>query len=156
MQSELLNSDFQYSQENLFIHKLFNTVIVILFMKYRVNAIVHITVLLFYISKPIIPYIEYAVFKEYIAKNLCINRTKPKSCCEGKCYLEKQLKKSADATSSDEKSTRKLQTNKDVKEFLISQITIPQATVVNFKQIIPQPIIILPQGISAIFVPPKA
>lgn len=34
---------------------------------------------------------EYQVNKEYIAKNLCINRTKPSCCCQGKCYLKKKM-----------------------------------------------------------------
>ena len=29
--------------------------------------------------------------KDYISKNLCVNRDKPKSCCHGKCYLNKKL-----------------------------------------------------------------
>lgn len=31
--------------------------------------------------------------QSYIAKNLCENRTKPKSCCVGKCQLKKKLNK---------------------------------------------------------------
>lgn len=42
--------------------------------------------------QPLMPWIEYAVFKDYIAEHLCINRDKPDSCCEGKCFLEKRLK----------------------------------------------------------------
>jgi len=44
------------------------------------------------ILHPVLPYIEYYAFKEYIVENLCINRNNPKSCCEGKCYLEKRIK----------------------------------------------------------------
>ncbi len=35
----------------------------------------------------------YEVNKEYIAKNLCINKNKPKSHCNGKCHLMKELQK---------------------------------------------------------------
>jgi hypothetical protein len=35
--------------------------------------------------------LEYQVNKDFIAKNLCINRAKPASCCAGKCYLNKKL-----------------------------------------------------------------
>lgn len=35
--------------------------------------------------------VEYQVNKEFIAKNLCVNRAKPSSCCQGKCYLKKKL-----------------------------------------------------------------
>lgn len=31
--------------------------------------------------------------RDFIAKNLCINRDKPKSHCNGKCHLMKELKK---------------------------------------------------------------
>lgn len=35
--------------------------------------------------------LEYQVNKDFIAKNLCINRAKPASCCQGKCYLNKKM-----------------------------------------------------------------
>ena len=34
---------------------------------------------------------EYQVNKDFIAKNLCINRAKPSCCCQGKCYLNKKM-----------------------------------------------------------------
>jgi len=43
--------------------------------------------------QPVIPLIEYYSNKEYIASVLCENRDKPALACNGKCYLEKQLKK---------------------------------------------------------------
>ncbi len=36
-------------------------------------------------------YICFKLNQDYIAKNLCINRDKPESCCEGSCELEKAL-----------------------------------------------------------------
>ena len=47
------------------------------------------------ILKPLFPLVDYAMNKEYIAKNLCENRAKPKMNCNGKCHLMKQLKKAA-------------------------------------------------------------
>jgi len=35
--------------------------------------------------------LEYQVNKDFIAKNLCINRAKPSCCCHGKCYLTKKM-----------------------------------------------------------------
>ena len=43
--------------------------------------------------QPVVPLIEYYSNKEYIASVLCENRDKPALACNGKCYLEKQLKK---------------------------------------------------------------
>jgi len=34
---------------------------------------------------------EFRINKDYIAKNLCVNRFKPRCCCKGKCYLNKRL-----------------------------------------------------------------
>jgi hypothetical protein len=35
--------------------------------------------------------INFAVNREYIAKNLCVNREKSDNCCKGKCELKKDL-----------------------------------------------------------------
>ena len=44
--------------------------------------------------------------QDYIAKNLCENRAKPKSCCAGKCQLRKKLNKDTneDKQSNERKS----------------------------------------------------
>ena len=39
---------------------------------------------------------EYQVNKNYIAEFLCINKSKPKLKCEGKCQLSKELKAADD------------------------------------------------------------
>lgn len=35
--------------------------------------------------------VDYTLNKDYIAKNLCINREKPKLLCSGKCQLAKKM-----------------------------------------------------------------
>jgi hypothetical protein len=40
----------------------------------------------------IIPYANYKINYTYISKVLCKNKTKPDTHCNGKCYLDKQLK----------------------------------------------------------------
>ncbi|THU39721.1 hypothetical protein FAM09_14595 [Niastella caeni] len=37
--------------------------------------------------------LNFRMNQKAIAANLCENRTKPRSCCQGKCYLGKQLNK---------------------------------------------------------------
>lgn len=54
--------------------------------------------------RPIVPLIEYYTNYDYIANELCENRDKPYLECNGKCYLEKQLKK-ANHGDHDHKST---------------------------------------------------
>lgn len=58
-------------------------------------AILLLSIYAVVLFKPLFPIMEYAMNKEYIAKNLCVNRNKPKSHCNGKCHLMKQLKKQA-------------------------------------------------------------
>lgn len=36
---------------------------------------------------------DYQINKEYIAKVLCVNKSKPKMHCNGKCHLKKELNK---------------------------------------------------------------
>jgi hypothetical protein len=54
--------------------------------------------------RPLVPIIEYHANYDYIANVLCENRDKPYLECNGKCYLEKQLKKT-NHDNHDHKST---------------------------------------------------
>jgi hypothetical protein len=56
------------------------------------------------VLKPIFPLVDYAVNYNYIAKVLCVNKTKPILKCNGKCHLMKELAKAADSESTGEKS----------------------------------------------------
>ena len=47
------------------------------------------TILVF---QPVMPWVEYYTFKDYIIKNICVNRGNPDSHCMGRCYLQKRLK----------------------------------------------------------------
>jgi hypothetical protein len=35
--------------------------------------------------------LEYQVNRDFISKNLCVNRSNPLSCCKGGCYLKKKI-----------------------------------------------------------------
>ena len=48
---------------------------------------------LFILVKPVLPVIDYVVNYEYISKELCVNKAKPKMKCNGKCHLMKELAK---------------------------------------------------------------
>ncbi|MFZ4456375.1 MAG: hypothetical protein ACOYOT_09155 [Bacteroidales bacterium] len=125
-------------------------------MKNRAIAILHLIVLLVFLAKPILPYIEYALFKEYIAKNLCENRDKPKSCCEGKCFLKKELKKNSESGESAPKTENKKTHDKsEVKEFLsahVAQLALSEKDI-NYIQYIER---LMPSTcIDAIFIPPE-
>ena len=72
--------------------------------------------------KPYLPYIDYAFNKDYIAKNLCENKEKPKLKCEGKCHLKKEVEKIANELDESENEPQKSPTYKlKVKNNLIDQ-----------------------------------
>jgi hypothetical protein len=48
---------------------------------------------------------EYAINKDYIAKNLCINKEKPNLHCNGKCRLMKKLSEEENKNSPTDPST---------------------------------------------------
>ena len=124
-------------------------------MKYRIYAYIHLVILIFYLLRPAMPYIEYAVNKDYIANHLCINRFDPLNCCEGKCYLEKQIKNSIDINDSKDNNTNKKVQNVDVNEFLITYVTNSNIFEANITYSINQKTQFSSRYVSAIFIPPQ-
>ncbi len=94
-------------------------------IEYSLMKISHVSgflllVIVSYLAIPIVPIIEFMVYNDYIAKNLCENRDKPKSCCKGKCYLVKQLKKANQNTENTPKDTKNKTQLKELKEYILS------------------------------------
>ena len=96
------------------------------------------------------------MFKDYIAENLCENREEPKSCCEGKCHLQKQLEKNSETGESTPKDkTKKGQNKNEVKEFLFA-LTAPLTSVQKRIEYRYYPYQWSPSNVlHSIFVPPK-
>ena len=61
-------------------------------MKKSVAIFVFVAILLQALNQVVIVG-QYYANKDYIAKNLCENRSKPSLHCNGKCYLKKKLAK---------------------------------------------------------------
>lgn len=49
--------------------------------------------------------LSYEINKDYIAKNICINREVQGNCCKGKCYLQKKLASDDDQQKPFNKTT---------------------------------------------------
>lgn len=62
----------------------------------------------------------YELNKNYVADVLCINKDKPELHCNGKCYLNKQLKK-ADNTESN-KDQPPVSKKIEITEFLVNNL----------------------------------
>lgn len=124
-------------------------------MKFRIYAYFLMFVLIFYILRPVMPYIEYAVNKDYIANNLCINRDNPHSCCEGKCYLEKQIRKSSESGDSKGNQTNNKVQNEDLKEFVTSLTSNSKVFETHLQQPVKSETFNITKIVPAIFVPPQ-
>ena len=74
------------------------------FVKNQFLAIFFYLLYLLAMVRPIMPIIEYYGNYDYIATELCENKDKPYLECNGKCYLEKQLKE-VNHTDHNHKST---------------------------------------------------
>jgi len=75
----------------------------------KTKGIFAFSILLLYavfLVRPYLPFINYAVNKDYIANTLCENKNKPEKNCCGKCQLEKELKKTANEESKPISSQR--------------------------------------------------
>lgn len=71
------------------------------------NAI--IIVIFLFVMKPILPVLEYVLNYDYIVKELCENKAKPETNCNGKCHLMKELAKASEndiPASQDKKSSQ--------------------------------------------------
>lgn len=108
-----------------------------------------------YIIIPVVPVIDYLVNKDYIAKNLCINKDKPKSCCKGKCHMVKQLQKTNKNTEKDSRNTNSRVQLKDQNEFIISRPGFFTPKIVCNKYLSYNILTSDQLACSAIFVPPK-
>ena len=77
----------------------------IVVVKNQILAISFYFLYLLAMVKPIVPIIDYYANYDYIANALCENRDKPYLECNGKCYLQKQLKKNDFNDSHEHNST---------------------------------------------------
>jgi hypothetical protein len=108
-----------------------------------------------YLIIPVIPVIDYLINKDYIAKTLCINKDKPKSCCKGKCHMVKQLQKTSKNTDTDPKNTSSRVQLKDLNEFLINRTCLFTAKITRHTYFLYNVLTSDHLACSAIFVPPK-
>jgi hypothetical protein len=124
-------------------------------MKTGIISFTLLLVLTAYLIIPVIPVIDYLIHEDYIAKNLCVNRNKPHSCCKGKCYLVKQLKKTSTNTEGESRNTEKRIQLRETDEFLATK----EWNTVLQKHNIVYLILNTPNSkllaVNAIFVPPK-
>ncbi len=88
-------------------------------MKPYIISWVLLSFIVIYLLTPAIPVVDYLLNRDYIAKNLCVNKDKPKSCCKGKCHLVKQLNKTNNPNRDEKKELPKRLQLKELQDFIL-------------------------------------
>jgi len=114
--------------------------------------------MMFSIGRYQIPYIEYGLFRGYIAKNLCIKKEIKGNCCQGKCFLKKQIKLADENENTNGNNTNT--NNKKAQTFEINEFVVFDIAKINNDEITKllffrSETFIIPKFASDIFVPPK-
>ena len=126
--------------------------------KSRFFAIILLILMVFNIGRYQIPYIEYSLFKDYIAKNLCVKKEIKGNCCQGKCFLKKQIKLADENENSNGNNTNT--NNKKAQTFEINEFVVFNITELNNIEItkllfFKSESVITSKTAFDIFVPPK-
>ncbi|MGV3460480.1 MAG: hypothetical protein ACO1N9_08505 [Flavobacterium sp.] len=50
-----------------------------------------------FLTRPVLPVVEYLINYDYITTELCENKANPEMQCNGKCHLRKELAKAAES-----------------------------------------------------------
>lgn len=79
------------------------------------------------VLQPILPFIEYAVFKQYIVDELCVEKDVENSCCKGKCFLEEKVTEANNQKPESENKSTRIQIKSSV--FVLLQNTNLENTV---------------------------
>lgn len=124
-------------------------------MRSKTYSIFYLTIMVIYLISPIMPYVDYAINKDYIAKNLCVQKDVPDNCCQGNCYLNERLNKSSEPIDSATDDHKKSNQSKKVEDHLKSE----EIFASHFGKVIPATIYYCPRFIdsyiSYVFVPPN-
>jgi hypothetical protein len=124
-------------------------------MKYRGFTIFCLIIMTCYIARPFLPFIEYVIHKEYIAKNLCVYKDVPNNSCHGQCYLHKQLQKAQQESPVNPNNSKDKSQNNKVDDHLraIEISTVPFEIKSDEFYITEFPLVVVFK--DAVFVPPK-
>jgi len=125
-------------------------------MKIKFFSTVYILIIFFYLIQPVLPYIIFIAGKNYISKNLCIEKDKTDNSCHGSCILNEQLEKNSDNNESAIPGNKNTERNKKIEEHLRSIQVIIKPSEINltrnsyylsgFGEPHAQPVFIPPKG----------
>jgi hypothetical protein len=111
------------------------------------------------IAKYQLPTVEYNLCKNYIAKNLCVKKEIKGNCCQGKCFVKKQiaLTNEQDSSENSNNSNKRAQKSQDVNDYEKAEKIRISFLSLDFSNVFPnKPKTVFNVYIAGIFVPPKA
>ena len=124
-------------------------------MKYKYYSILYLVIILLYLLRPLLPYFEYIINRDYIVKNLCVEKDNPANTCHGKCYLHEQLNKSSVPVSNDRNDRENKISDNNMKEhlrpFSDDLLVFPDESAIDGHYFLPA----ITRYIPDIFVPPQ-
>ncbi len=124
-------------------------------MRSKTYSIFYLMIMVIYLISPFMPFVDYAINKEYIAKNLCVMKDVPDNCCQGNCYLHEWLNKSSEPIDSGTDDSKKSSQSKKVEVHLKSEEILAS----HFGKVIPVINYYCPRFIDSyipyVFVPPN-
>lgn len=99
--------------------------------------------------------VEYNINKDFISKNLCINKVKPKMHCNGKCQMMKRLAEEEKQNSSNNtNNSSKTKVQELVFSDEMNQLTFPLLTYITLSYNEEPPVLKHNSPVSSIFHPP--
>jgi hypothetical protein len=84
----------------------------------KISSILLTVTFVFILMKPNLPYLEYIFRYDFIVENLCINREKPETKCDGKCHLNRQLQKESEHSEDNDMPLRPKKTQNELPEYI--------------------------------------
>lgn len=124
-------------------------------MRFKYYSIFYLVVILFYLLRPSLPYLEYVINKNYIEKNLCVQKDNPDNNCHGKCYLHEQLNKQSQSPDADTNDRNKIDRDKKMDDHLQGSQINPRVfgieTILSGFYSVP----VTASFVSDIFIPPE-
>lgn len=105
-------------------------------MKKRLHILFSLFLLISFSYQSVAKTIIYFQFKsnqKQLAETVCENKNKPKSCCEAKCYLDKEIKKEEKRQSDSSSSIKDKAEKSELKTGFISFIFSPLVLVQHYK-----------------------
>lgn len=124
-------------------------------MRSQTYSVFYLTIMVIYLIWPVLPYVEYAINKDYIAKNLCVKKDVPNNDCKGHCYLHERLNKSSEPLDAGTDDNQKKNQNKKVEDHLKSEKIIACYSVNETETISYYCENFIDSHVSFVFVPPN-